>query len=114
MTTKGRRGCVSPSAFQRAWLLRGGGLGSGGALTLYVLQAGSLALQCAQVIKLGGADLGRAHQFDAVDDSGIDREDTLDALAEADLAHGEAGLGAAALGDDDAFERLHALFVAFL
>src|SRR5687767_12319887 len=44
----------------------------------------------------------------------MQREDTLDALAERYLAHGERGAHAAAMHpDDDAFEHLDALFVAF-
>src|SRR4029077_14901326 len=41
-------------------------------------------------------------------------EDTLDAVTETDLAHGEAGLRPAVALDDDAFERLQAFLVAFL
>ena len=64
-------------------------------LTIHVLQAGSFAAQSSQIVQLGAAHLRRAHQFDLVDHLGVQRENTLDALAEAHLAHSEAGLRAA-------------------
>ena len=45
----------------------------------------------------------------------MDRENALHALAEADLADGDGFAHAGVLaGDDGAFKRLQALFVAFL
>ena len=68
----------------------------------------------AQVIELGAADIAAAHDLDLVDDRRIEREDALDALAEADLADGEAGADAlVGAGDAHAFERLDAGAVAF-
>ena len=77
------------------------------------LQTGGLALQTAQVIELGAPNFRRTHHVDLVDDLRVDREDTLDALAEADLADGETRLCAVAACNDDAFKRLQALFFAF-
>src|SRR5216684_2759164 len=56
-------------------------------------QSRGLALEPAQVIKLGAADFGGAYHVNLVDDLGVDGEDTLHALAETDLADGKAGLG---------------------
>jgi len=77
-------------------------------------EACGFATESTQVIELGSADVGGAEHVNLVDDLGIEREDTLDALAEAHLADGEGWLRAAALGNDGAFEGLGALFVAFL
>src|SRR5229473_8008681 len=76
-------------------------------------QPSSLALKPAQVVKLGAPDFGGAHHVNLVDDLGVDGENTLHALAEADLADGKAGLGASLPGYDHAFKRLQALFFAF-
>jgi len=62
----------------------------------------------------GAADLRRAQNVDLVEHFRVEREDAFDALPEAHLAHGEAALRATAHLDDDAFERLQALFFAFL
>src|SRR5437868_1839833 len=43
----------------------------------------------AQVVELGAPDDALAHHGDAVDVRRVQREDALDALAEADLAHRE-------------------------
>src|SRR4029079_10638040 len=68
----------------------------------------------AQIVELGPADVAAAHDLDLVDDRRIEREDALDALAEADLADGEAGTNAlVGAGDAHALERLHAGAVAF-
>src|SRR5277367_6173482 len=76
-------------------------------------QSSSLALQPAQIVKLGTADSRGTHHVNLVDDLGVDGKNTLHALPEADLADGEARLRAALAGNDDAFERLQALFFAF-
>ena len=56
-----------------------------------------------------------ALDFDRVDDRAVGLEHALDAEAVRDLADGERGVQAAVLlGDDHAFEGLHALAVAFL
>src|ERR1700680_2665773 len=76
-------------------------------------QSRRLPLEPAQVVKLGAPDFGRAHDVNLVDDLGVDGENTLHALAETDLADRKTGLGAALPRNDDAFERLQALFFAF-
>src|SRR4051812_8105331 len=80
---------------------------------LALLHARRLALQLAQEIQLGAADLRGAHHFDLVDDRRVQREDALDALPERHLAHGERGPGAAAVhANHHAFEHLDAFLVA--
>src|SRR5437764_15488973 len=74
-------------------------------------QTGSCAAAGAQEVQLGAADARGAQDFDLVDDLGMNGENTLHAMTKADLADGEAGLGAAAAGDDDAFKRLQAFLV---
>src|ERR1019366_23137 len=76
-------------------------------------QSRGLALEPAQVVKLGAADFGGAYHVNLVDDLGVDGKNTLHALAQTDLADRKAGLGASLPGNDDAFERLQALFFAF-
>src|SRR5277367_300009 len=76
------------------------------------LEAGSLAAQSAQVEELGAADLGGADLFDPVDDLGVEGEDALDALAEADLADGETALGSALERDHDTLKSLDTFLVA--
>src|ERR1035441_4793196 len=78
-----------------------------------VAQARRFALESAQIIQLGAADLGGAQQIHFVDDFGVNGENALDALAEADLAHGEAGLRPVVALDHHAFKSLQALLVAF-
>ena len=53
------------------------------------LHARRLALQLAQEVELGAADLGRPHDVHLLDDRRVHREDALDALAERHLAHRE-------------------------
>src|SRR5581483_10691220 len=81
---------------------------------LDVAQASSLATQGTQIIQLGAADLRGTQDVHLVDHLRVGREDALDPVTEADLAHREAGLRAVALRDHDAFEGLEAFFVAFL
>src|SRR5512143_3897803 len=84
------------------------------ASALVLFEAGRLALEVAQVVELGPADTGLAHDLDRLDHLGMEGEDALDADAERDLADREGGLGpAAALADDVAAEDLDALLVAF-
>src|SRR6201991_822156 len=93
-------------------LLRGLG-GSGGGDVF--LDAGSLAFQATQVVQLRAADLTLTLHFDRVDSAAVGLEHALHAGAVRDLAHGEGGMqAAAALGNDDTFERLDALAVTFL
>src|SRR5918993_5824325 len=49
------------------------------------LHAGGLAAKRAQEVELGAPDLGRADDFDLVDDRRVQREDALDALSERNL-----------------------------
>src|SRR5205085_3668106 len=65
-----------------------------------VLHASGLALQVAQVIQLGAADLGRAGHFHLLDGRRVQRKDPLDTLAERHLADGERGSRAAAVDAD--------------
>ena len=83
-------------------------------LAVDFFQARSFAFEAAQIVELGAADFRGAQQLHLVDHLGIEREDTLHAVAEADLAHGEAGLRPPAARDHHAFERLQAFLVAFL
>src|ERR1019366_757850 len=86
----------------------------GTALLLFdFLQSRRLALELAQIIKLGAADLGGTHHVNLVDDLRVDGKDTLHALAETDFANRKTRLRASRPGNDDAFERLQALFLAF-
>src|SRR5206468_5272749 len=67
-----------------------------------------------QIVELGATNVAAAHDLDMVDDRRIEREDALDALAEADLADGEAGADAlVGAGDAHALEVLDAGAVAF-
>ena len=52
--------------------------------------------------------------FDLVDDLGVEGENALHPLPKAHLAHGKGTLGSFVDGDDEAFEGLEALFIAFL
>src|SRR5690606_17660238 len=71
--------------------------------------AGALAGAAAQVIELGAADDAAADHLDVLDVRRVEREDALDAFAEAHLADGEIAVDAAVrAGDADAFVVLHA------
>ena len=100
-----------PSSCDGALFGGGGGFDD---LALHFAQAGSLAAETAEIEELGAANLVGTELFDLVDDLGVEGKDALDALAEAHLADGEGAVGAAAAGDDHAFESLEALFLAFL
>src|SRR5687768_4827986 len=81
---------------------------------LAFLQTGSLAAQAAKVVKLRPAHASSADHVDMVDYRSVHREDSFDALAEADLANGD-GLAHAAViaGNDNTLKRLQTLLVAF-
>src|ERR1039457_1931044 len=80
-----------------------------------LFQTGGLALKGAQIVQLGAAYAACADDIDMVHHLGVYREDTLHALAETDLADGDALAHARAIaGNQDAFEGLEALFLAFL
>src|ERR1035441_5844246 len=85
-----------------------------GALGIHFAETGGLATQRAQIIQFGAAHVRRTQHFNLVDDLRMGGKDALDALPKAHLAHSEAGLVSVALGNDDPFERLQALLVAFL
>src|SRR5258708_3161925 len=77
--------------------------------------AGRLPAAVAQVIELGPAHGAAALYFDRFDVRAHHREQPLDALAEADLAHREALVEAVAgAGDADALVGLDPLALAFL
>src|ERR1700728_2068641 len=76
--------------------------------------AGRLAAQIAQVIKLGAAHFAAAHHLDRVDHRRHYREHALDAFAVGNLADGEALIEpAAGTADADGLTRLHAGAIAF-
>src|SRR5258708_15707516 len=77
--------------------------------------AGRLAAAIAQIIELGPAHRAAALDLDGFDHRREHREHTLDAFAEADLAHGEALLQpVTGAGDAHALIGLDALALAFL
>src|SRR5687768_10893174 len=70
---------------------------------------GPFAGPAAQVVQLGAAHDAAADHLDALDVRRVEREDALDALAEAHLADGEIAVDAAVrAGDADAFVVLNA------
>src|ERR1035438_3838905 len=80
-----------------------------------LFQTGGLALQSTQIVQFGAAYAPCADDIDMVHHLGVYREDTLHALAETDLADGDALAHARAIaGNQHAFEGLEALFLAFL
>ena len=97
VTRNRRRARASTLGFFRLGFRRLGFGGGGFGLGLVEMSgvaalgdAGRLAGAAAQIIELGAADGAAAHDLDLVDVGRIKREDALDALAEADLADGEA------------------------
>src|SRR5579859_1443854 len=100
-------------------LLGGGGVALGGG-QLGRIAGGllgdtrRLAAAITQIIELGATDVTTADHFDLGDIRGVEREDTLDAFAVGDLAHGERAVQAGiAAGDDDALVSLQTLAGAF-
>src|SRR5271157_2388982 len=81
---------------------------------LALAQARRFALQAAQVVQLGAAHAAGAHDVDMVDHRSVQRENALDAGAEAGLANGD-GLAHAGViaADHGALEGLQAFLVAF-
>src|SRR2546428_14047580 len=74
------------------------------------LNAGSLALQIAQVIQPRAAYFTLANDFNRADRGRVQRENAIEADAKADPAHGKCCTGRPALlGDHHALERLKAL-----
>src|SRR5690349_20770353 len=78
------------------------------------LDPGRFARQVAQVVQLGASHAAPALHGDLADSGAVHLKDALDALTMRNLANGERGVEAAvALGNHDAFVRLHTLAVAF-
>ena len=78
------------------------------------LDAGFLAGQIAQIVELGAANLAVALDFDLVDVRAVEREDTLDAFAIGDAAHGDGfGVAGSLAGNHGSGEYLDAFFPAF-
>lgn len=77
--------------------------------------AGGFPFETAEVVELGAADFALDGDFDFCEARAVDGEDAFDTDAVGDLANGEGfAKASAAASDDDAFEHLNALFVAFL
>src|SRR3954454_15685312 len=110
MTSKKGSGVPARSRSRRAVLLGGG---AGSVVAINIFQASRLATESAQVIQFRAPYLRRAHEINFIYHAGALRENSLDALAEADFAYRKAGLRPTAARYDDAFERLQALFFAF-
>jgi hypothetical protein len=113
---------AKPRTTRELWGELGFRLGSGrgglwdGDFAVGALDAGSFALEVAEIIEAGAADFALAYDFYRADRGRVERENTLDAYAEADAADGEGGAGSAAfLGDNYTFKGLEAFFflVAF-
>src|SRR5271156_5142679 len=71
----------------------------------HFFQAGRLATQAAQIEEFGAPHTCRPYLLDFVDYLGVERENALDTLAEAHLAHREAALRAVLESNDDALKR---------
>src|SRR6185312_777355 len=77
-------------------------------------QAGSLASEIAQVVKLGAADAARAHQVNMIDNRRVYRENTLHAVAETDFSHCDGLAHASVLARNHrSFKGLKTFFFAF-
>src|SRR3954464_10338137 len=75
--------------------------------------AGRLAGEVTEVVKLGAANAAATHDLDLSDHRAVERKDSLDADAVRDLANGEGRADStAALGDADALEGLDSFLVA--
>src|SRR4051812_21266307 len=78
---------------------------------IFLADAGGLATQPAQIVELGATDATALDHINVVNDGRVQREDSLDTDAEAGLAHGDGLARPTVLArDDDALERLQALF----
>ena len=79
------------------------------------LETRGLAFEVAKVIQFRAPDIAGADHVDMVDHTRVHRENTFHALAEADLAHGDAFAHARIVArDDGAFKSLQPLLIAFL
>src|SRR5258707_567929 len=82
---------------------------------LALSQTGGLALQRAEIIQLGAPHLTGANDINVVDHPGVNRENTLHALAKADLSHRDAlAHSGIVAGDEGSLKGLQAFFIAFL
>src|SRR5260221_9854629 len=80
-----------------------------------LLHAAGLPLAIAQVVELGPAHQGLLDHLDLLDRLRVHGEDTLDALAERDLAYGHGGpRPGASEPDHHSFEDLHAFALGLL
>src|SRR5580700_1452189 len=71
-------------------------------------------LELAQIVKFGAAHAAGAHHVDMVDDRGMQRENALHPLAEADLSHGNGSAEPLIIaGNYGSFKGLQTFFVAF-
>src|SRR5262245_1973731 len=87
-----------------------GAVGATAALVAPLADPRRLAGPAAQIVELRPPDPAAAQHLDTGDLRAVQREDALDPLAVADLAHREGRVDAAVLARDaDALERLHAL-----
>src|SRR5215472_2515197 len=87
---KGTSGCLSLCKTVDRNLRLGGGCGFGGLFAGGALDAGSLALQIAQVVEARTAHVALANHVNGSDRWGVQRENALNAHAEAHAAHGKA------------------------
>src|SRR5205807_7500290 len=87
-----------------------GGACNLGAGAIHFTQTSSLAFEATEIEQLGAAHLVGTHYLNFIQDRGIQGEDTLYALAKADLANSEAALGTVALCNHRAFKGLNAFF----
>src|SRR5581483_723867 len=87
--------------------------GRSGTRTLNFTQPCRLAFEATEVEQLGAPYAVGANHFNLIEHLGVKREDALDAMAEADLADGDARLGPFATGNHCSFEGLNAFFIAF-
>src|SRR5665647_697511 len=99
---------------RESWKSNGPVASAGGRHVALFLDLGSLAAQVTQVVKLGTAHVAAGHDLDLLDDRAVQREGTLDANTEADLAN-RVGLADATTvtTDDHTLEDLDARARAF-
>jgi hypothetical protein len=89
-------------------------LRSAGASAFAFAETRRFAFEATEVIQLGSANPAGADDVDMIDNSGVHRENALDALAEANLADGDRFTHSGVVsGDYGTFEDLQALFVTF-
>lgn len=84
------------------------------ATRISLFDTGCFAAKVAKIIKLSTANLTATNNVDVIDDRCVQREDTFDAYAEADLSHGYRLADAAMFASNaNALERLQAFLCAF-